>query len=295
MEIDEGSIPMDTAKARSLIKASQCRLHSSECSNEESETRVKSREACFPLMPVNQEFTDPADENVNQESGTPSSDAFSGSRIRMPMSPRGQKSIANAKTSSQNAHGEGGKRRSEPPATDQPMDDNVRDLTGQPSNDDNRNGISIQHVKVTRGQSRMRPRKIKFEWQRSAPNNTRQSTNGPPGVERPRWSGRQMQVPRSSPTPIDLSGISPSGPSIRVLRKFKLQPIRTKRTTIKYLNPNKHIWEEPQRRLCGVKARNADQKFAQLEYASRAIPELGIEKLLNSTPTASFSYGVSTK
>ncbi|CAO4387227.1 unnamed protein product [Caenorhabditis nigoni] len=69
---------------------------STKCSNKETETRVKSRKAS--LTPVNQEFSSPADENstVDQASVTPSSDAFSGSRTRMPMSTCHQKSIANA-------------------------------------------------------------------------------------------------------------------------------------------------------------------------------------------------------
>ncbi|EFO88482.1 hypothetical protein CRE_13033 [Caenorhabditis remanei] len=50
------------------------------------------------------------------------------------------------------------------------------------------------------------------------------------------------------------------------------------------LNPIEHMWEELERRLSGVRATNADQKFAQLEAAWMAIPKSVIDKLLDSMP-----------
>uniref|UniRef100_A0A8R1DZK8 DDE_3 domain-containing protein n=1 Tax=Caenorhabditis japonica TaxID=281687 RepID=A0A8R1DZK8_CAEJA len=50
------------------------------------------------------------------------------------------------------------------------------------------------------------------------------------------------------------------------------------------LNPIKHMWEELERRLNGVRASNANQKFAQLEAAWKSIPMTVGQTLLDSMP-----------
>uniref|UniRef100_A0A8R1ET34 DDE_3 domain-containing protein n=1 Tax=Caenorhabditis japonica TaxID=281687 RepID=A0A8R1ET34_CAEJA len=48
------------------------------------------------------------------------------------------------------------------------------------------------------------------------------------------------------------------------------------------LNPIEHMWEELERRLKGVRASNANQKFAQLEAAWKSIPMTVVQTLLDS-------------
>uniref|UniRef100_A0A8R1E3I0 DDE_3 domain-containing protein n=1 Tax=Caenorhabditis japonica TaxID=281687 RepID=A0A8R1E3I0_CAEJA len=50
------------------------------------------------------------------------------------------------------------------------------------------------------------------------------------------------------------------------------------------LNPNEHMWEKLERRLKGVRASNANQKFAQLEAAWKSIPMTVVQTLLDSMP-----------
>uniref|UniRef100_A0A8R1J061 Tc1-like transposase DDE domain-containing protein n=2 Tax=Caenorhabditis japonica TaxID=281687 RepID=A0A8R1J061_CAEJA len=50
------------------------------------------------------------------------------------------------------------------------------------------------------------------------------------------------------------------------------------------LNPIKHMWEELERRLNGVRASNANQKFAQLEAAWKSIPMTVVQTILDSMP-----------
>uniref|UniRef100_A0A8R1IS35 DDE_3 domain-containing protein n=2 Tax=Caenorhabditis japonica TaxID=281687 RepID=A0A8R1IS35_CAEJA len=50
------------------------------------------------------------------------------------------------------------------------------------------------------------------------------------------------------------------------------------------LNPIEHMWEELERRLKGVRASNANQKFAQLEAAWKSIPMTVAQTLLDSMP-----------
>uniref|UniRef100_A0A8R1HQB1 Glycosyltransferase family 92 protein n=2 Tax=Caenorhabditis japonica TaxID=281687 RepID=A0A8R1HQB1_CAEJA len=50
------------------------------------------------------------------------------------------------------------------------------------------------------------------------------------------------------------------------------------------LNPIEHMWEELERRLKGVRASNADQKFAQLEAAWKSIPMTVVQTLLDLMP-----------
>uniref|UniRef100_A0A8R1DUH2 DDE_3 domain-containing protein n=2 Tax=Caenorhabditis japonica TaxID=281687 RepID=A0A8R1DUH2_CAEJA len=50
------------------------------------------------------------------------------------------------------------------------------------------------------------------------------------------------------------------------------------------LNPNEHMWENLERRLKGVRASNANQKFAQLEAAWKSIPMTVVQTLLDSMP-----------
>lgn len=50
------------------------------------------------------------------------------------------------------------------------------------------------------------------------------------------------------------------------------------------LNPIEHLWEELERRMKGKKARNAAEKFAQLEEAWKSIPQATIDNLLDSMP-----------
>uniref|UniRef100_A0A8R1ED55 HTH_Tnp_Tc3_2 domain-containing protein n=1 Tax=Caenorhabditis japonica TaxID=281687 RepID=A0A8R1ED55_CAEJA len=49
-------------------------------------------------------------------------------------------------------------------------------------------------------------------------------------------------------------------------------------------NPIEHMWEELKRRLKGVRASNANQKFAQLEAAWKSIPMTVVQTLLDSMP-----------
>uniref|UniRef100_A0A8R1IFP1 HTH_Tnp_Tc3_2 domain-containing protein n=1 Tax=Caenorhabditis japonica TaxID=281687 RepID=A0A8R1IFP1_CAEJA len=49
-------------------------------------------------------------------------------------------------------------------------------------------------------------------------------------------------------------------------------------------NPIEHMWEELERRLKGVRAFNANQKFAQLEAAWKSIPMTVVRTLLDSMP-----------
>uniref|UniRef100_A0A8R1I4B6 G_PROTEIN_RECEP_F1_2 domain-containing protein n=2 Tax=Caenorhabditis japonica TaxID=281687 RepID=A0A8R1I4B6_CAEJA len=50
------------------------------------------------------------------------------------------------------------------------------------------------------------------------------------------------------------------------------------------LNPIEQMWEELERRLKGVRASNANQKFAQLEAAWKSIPMTVVQTLLDSMP-----------
>uniref|UniRef100_A0A8R1DZW8 HTH_Tnp_Tc3_2 domain-containing protein n=1 Tax=Caenorhabditis japonica TaxID=281687 RepID=A0A8R1DZW8_CAEJA len=50
------------------------------------------------------------------------------------------------------------------------------------------------------------------------------------------------------------------------------------------LNPIENMWEELERRLKGVRASNANQKFAQLEAAWKSIPMTVVQTLLDSMP-----------
>uniref|UniRef100_A0A8R1EP53 DDE_3 domain-containing protein n=2 Tax=Caenorhabditis japonica TaxID=281687 RepID=A0A8R1EP53_CAEJA len=50
------------------------------------------------------------------------------------------------------------------------------------------------------------------------------------------------------------------------------------------LNPIEHMWEVLERRLKGVRASNANQKFAQLEAAWKSIPMTVVQTLLGSMP-----------
>ena len=50
------------------------------------------------------------------------------------------------------------------------------------------------------------------------------------------------------------------------------------------LNPIKHLWEELGRMLKGKTAKNANEKFAQLEQAWRSIPVTTLTNLLASMP-----------
>uniref|UniRef100_A0A8R1ESB9 Tc1-like transposase DDE domain-containing protein n=1 Tax=Caenorhabditis japonica TaxID=281687 RepID=A0A8R1ESB9_CAEJA len=50
------------------------------------------------------------------------------------------------------------------------------------------------------------------------------------------------------------------------------------------LNPIKHMWEELERRLNGVRASNANQKFVPLEAAWKSIPMTVVQTLLDSMP-----------
>uniref|UniRef100_A0A8R1DYW2 Tc1-like transposase DDE domain-containing protein n=1 Tax=Caenorhabditis japonica TaxID=281687 RepID=A0A8R1DYW2_CAEJA len=50
------------------------------------------------------------------------------------------------------------------------------------------------------------------------------------------------------------------------------------------LNPIEHMWEELENRLKGVRASNANQKFAQLEAAWKSIPMTVVQTLLDSMP-----------
>uniref|UniRef100_A0A8R1DR71 DDE_3 domain-containing protein n=2 Tax=Caenorhabditis japonica TaxID=281687 RepID=A0A8R1DR71_CAEJA len=50
------------------------------------------------------------------------------------------------------------------------------------------------------------------------------------------------------------------------------------------LNPIEHLWEEFERKLAGVRASNANEKFAQLEAAWKAIPLSVVHALLDSMP-----------
>uniref|UniRef100_A0A8R1EEW2 DDE_3 domain-containing protein n=1 Tax=Caenorhabditis japonica TaxID=281687 RepID=A0A8R1EEW2_CAEJA len=50
------------------------------------------------------------------------------------------------------------------------------------------------------------------------------------------------------------------------------------------LNPIEHMWEELKRRLKGVRASNANQKFAQLKAAWKSIPMTVFQTLLDSMP-----------
>ncbi|PIC20983.1 hypothetical protein B9Z55_025983 [Caenorhabditis nigoni] len=240
-----GPPSMDTVPARSLRKASRRRRQSSECSTEESETRVKSRRACTPSMRANKEESYPADENVTvgRAPVKPSSNAFSGPRTRIPMSPRRQKSIANAKASSQNAHEGGryvqlwnrgdlsnsdreqlhqdrsgieedqedeeevGRRRSEATGTEQPIDGDAASSTGQQTNANISNGTSSNQVTLSRGRSRGRPPRIRFGWQRSAPHNTRPSISGQPSSQQPR---RGVGRPRGSVRRVQVPRSSPT-------------------------------------------------------------------------------------
>uniref|UniRef100_A0A8R1EQJ5 HTH_Tnp_Tc3_2 domain-containing protein n=1 Tax=Caenorhabditis japonica TaxID=281687 RepID=A0A8R1EQJ5_CAEJA len=49
-------------------------------------------------------------------------------------------------------------------------------------------------------------------------------------------------------------------------------------------NSIEHMWEELERRLKGVRASNANQKFAQLEAAWKSIPMTVVQTLLYSMP-----------
>uniref|UniRef100_A0A8R1HZ23 DDE_3 domain-containing protein n=1 Tax=Caenorhabditis japonica TaxID=281687 RepID=A0A8R1HZ23_CAEJA len=50
------------------------------------------------------------------------------------------------------------------------------------------------------------------------------------------------------------------------------------------LNPIEHMWKELERRLNGVRASNANQKFVQLEAAWKSIPMTVVQTLLDSMP-----------
>uniref|UniRef100_A0A8R1HM44 Tc1-like transposase DDE domain-containing protein n=1 Tax=Caenorhabditis japonica TaxID=281687 RepID=A0A8R1HM44_CAEJA len=50
------------------------------------------------------------------------------------------------------------------------------------------------------------------------------------------------------------------------------------------LNPIEQLWEELERQLAGVRASNADEKFAQLEAAWKAIPLSVVHALRDSMP-----------
>uniref|UniRef100_A0A8R1E448 HTH_Tnp_Tc3_2 domain-containing protein n=1 Tax=Caenorhabditis japonica TaxID=281687 RepID=A0A8R1E448_CAEJA len=50
------------------------------------------------------------------------------------------------------------------------------------------------------------------------------------------------------------------------------------------LNPIEHMWEQLERRLNGIRASNANQKFAQLEAAWNSIPMTVVQTLLDSMP-----------
>ena len=50
------------------------------------------------------------------------------------------------------------------------------------------------------------------------------------------------------------------------------------------LNPIEHLWEELGRMLKGKTAKNANEKFAQLEQAWRSIPVTTLTNLLASMP-----------
>lgn len=50
------------------------------------------------------------------------------------------------------------------------------------------------------------------------------------------------------------------------------------------LNPIEHLWEELARRLTGQHAKNADQKFTQLEAEWARIPQSTLDKLIESMP-----------
>uniref|UniRef100_A0A8R1E8H6 DDE_3 domain-containing protein n=2 Tax=Caenorhabditis japonica TaxID=281687 RepID=A0A8R1E8H6_CAEJA len=49
-------------------------------------------------------------------------------------------------------------------------------------------------------------------------------------------------------------------------------------------NPIEHMWEELKRRLKGVRASNANQKFAQLEADWKSISMTVVQTLLDSMP-----------
>uniref|UniRef100_A0A8R1ET46 DDE_3 domain-containing protein n=3 Tax=Caenorhabditis japonica TaxID=281687 RepID=A0A8R1ET46_CAEJA len=50
------------------------------------------------------------------------------------------------------------------------------------------------------------------------------------------------------------------------------------------LNPIEHMWKELERRLKGVRASNANQKFAQLEAAWKSVPMTVVQTLLDLMP-----------
>uniref|UniRef100_A0A8R1DMW6 DDE_3 domain-containing protein n=1 Tax=Caenorhabditis japonica TaxID=281687 RepID=A0A8R1DMW6_CAEJA len=50
------------------------------------------------------------------------------------------------------------------------------------------------------------------------------------------------------------------------------------------LNSIEHMWEELEKRLKGVRASNANQKFAQLEAAWKSIPMTVVQTLLDLMP-----------
>ncbi|ULT84701.1 hypothetical protein L3Y34_013390 [Caenorhabditis briggsae] len=255
VNIDQDSMPMETAPSCSLKRASRRQLHSSDFATEEgSRMEVKFRRE--ESSSTSTQSTNRVDENTSLDRAPvePLSDAFSASLTRTPMSPLRQdkKAVANAKPSSRNSHDSSedrepankeyspnsdrehphrnrtgtekdrkddevvGRRISEATEFDQQMHGSVASSTGRFTNDIVPTGTTSNQT-VTRGRSRGRPLKIRYGWQRSNPhvNNTRPSSSGQPGsqqprrgVGRPRWSGRQVQVPRSSLTTINLPATS---------------------------------------------------------------------------------------
>ncbi|PIO62280.1 hypothetical protein TELCIR_16172 [Teladorsagia circumcincta] len=50
------------------------------------------------------------------------------------------------------------------------------------------------------------------------------------------------------------------------------------------LNPIEHLWDELERQVKGLRARNEDEKFLQLKAAWENIPQEKIDKLIESMP-----------
>uniref|UniRef100_A0A8R1DYR3 Tc1-like transposase DDE domain-containing protein n=1 Tax=Caenorhabditis japonica TaxID=281687 RepID=A0A8R1DYR3_CAEJA len=50
------------------------------------------------------------------------------------------------------------------------------------------------------------------------------------------------------------------------------------------LNPIEHLWEELERRVFGIRARNADEKFSQLQTAWAQIQQSVLTNLIQSMP-----------